>query len=61
MDRITKQDIDGALDLICERLGMLPPWTQWKDRVAPISAKRGQTETLRGIIAKKVAGCTQSD
>ncbi len=61
MDRIAKQDRDGALDLICERLGMLPPWTQWQDRVAPISAKRDQIEALRGIIAKKVAGCTQSD
>lgn len=31
MDRIAKVDVDGALNLICERLGMLPPgrsgWT----------------------------------
>ena len=55
MDRIAREDRDGALDLICERLGMLPPWTQWPDRVAPISAKRGQVEPLRSIISKKVA------
>ena len=55
MDRIAKQDRDGALDLICERLGMLPPWTQWQDRVAPISAKRGQIEPLRAVISRKVA------
>ena len=55
MDRITREDRDGALDLICERLGMLPPWTQWPDRVAPISAKRGQIEPLRSIISKKVS------
>lgn len=55
MDRIAKQDRDGALDLICERLGMLPPWTQWQDRIAPISAKRGQIEPLRAIISRKVA------
>ena len=55
MDRIAKQDVDGALDLICERLGMLPPWTQWKDKIAPISAKRGQIQPIRDIVGKKLA------
>ncbi len=54
MDRIAHHDRDRALDLICERLGMLPPWSQWIDRVAPISAKRGQTEPLRAAIAKRL-------
>jgi GTP-binding protein EngB required for normal cell division len=57
MDRIAKVDVDGALDLIGERLGMMPPWTQWTDRIAPISAKRGQIQPLREIIGKKISGC----
>jgi len=56
MDRIAKADVDGALDLICERLGMLPPWTQWTDRIAPMSAKRGLIQPLRSIIGKKLSG-----
>jgi small GTP-binding protein len=56
MDRIAKVDVDGALDLIGERLGMMPPWTQWTDRIAPISAKRGQIQPLRDIIGKKISG-----
>lgn len=56
IDRIAKSDVDGALDLICERLGMLPPWTQWMDRVAPISAKRGQIQAIKSIISKRVSG-----
>lgn len=56
MDRIGKADVDGALDLICERLGMMPPWTQWTDKIAPISAKRGQVQPLRSIIGKKLSG-----
>jgi small GTP-binding protein len=56
MDRIAKVDVDGALDLIGERLGMMPPWTQWTDRIAPISAKRGQIQLLRDIIGKKISG-----
>ncbi|VVB66880.1 putative GTP-binding protein EngB [uncultured archaeon] len=55
MDRITRLDRDRALDLISERLGMLPPWSQWPDRVAPISAKRGQIEPLQRIIRERLA------
>ncbi len=55
MDRIAKADKDAALDLICERLGMLPPWRQWPDKIAPISAKRGDVQALKIIIAQKVA------
>jgi GTP-binding protein EngB required for normal cell division len=55
IDRIAKSDIDGALDLICDRLGMLPPWTQWLDKVAPISAKRGQIQPLKDIINRRLA------
>lgn len=53
MDRIANED--EALDAIAERLGMLPPWRQWLDRVAPISAKRGQVEPLRQIIKAHLA------
>jgi GTP-binding protein EngB required for normal cell division len=56
MDRIAKSDLDPGLDLICERLGMLAPWAQWTDKIAPISAKRGNIEPLRSIISKKKAG-----
>lgn len=54
MDRLAHLDRDKALDLICERLGMLPPWSQWIDRVAPISAKRCQIEPLRAAILKRL-------
>jgi len=55
MDRIARLDRDRALDLICERLGMLPPWSQWIDRVAPMSANRGQIEPLRAAIQKRLS------
>jgi GTP-binding protein EngB required for normal cell division len=54
MDRISNKD--EALDGIVERLGMLPPWRQWTDKVAPISAKKGEVEPLRRIINKKLEG-----
>lgn len=55
MDRISKKDEDWVLDAISERLGMLPPWRQWSEKIAPISAKRGQIEPLQRIIRGKLA------
>jgi small GTP-binding protein len=53
MDRIANKD--EGLDAIVERLGMLPPWRQWSDKVAPISAKSGQIEPLQRIIKARQA------
>ena len=53
MDRISNKD--EALDAIVERLGMLPPWRQWIDKIAPISAKKGQIEPIKMIINKRLA------
>jgi len=52
MDKVS--DPDRTLDMIVERLGMLPPWRQWLDRVAPISAKRGEIEPLQRIIRSRL-------
>lgn len=57
MDRIANKE--EALDLIVERLGMLPPWTQWRNKVAPISAKRGQIEPLRSILKDRMSKAIQ--
>jgi small GTP-binding protein len=52
MDRIA--NADDAMDSIVEKLGMLPPWKQWLDRVAPISAKYSEIESLKKIINRKL-------
>lgn len=54
MDRIANPD--DALDMIVEELGMLPPWGQWADKIAPISAKKGKSAPLLGIIRNKISG-----
>ncbi len=43
-------DVDDRLDELCDRLGLLPPWQQWQDTIAPISAKRGTVEPLYEAI-----------
>jgi small GTP-binding protein len=44
MDKV--DDRDERLDELCDRLGLYPPWQQWRETVAPISAKRGSIEPL---------------
>ena len=44
MDKV--DDRDERLNDLCDRLGLLPPWQQWRETVAPISAKRGDIDAL---------------
>jgi len=39
-------DQDERLDELCERLGLFPPWQQWREIICPISAKRGDIDAL---------------
>jgi len=48
MDKV--DDRDERLDEICDRLGLYPPWQQWRDRIAPISAKRGNIDALTEAV-----------
>jgi small GTP-binding protein len=48
MDKV--DDRDGRLDDLCDRLGLFPPWQQWRETVAPISAKRGDVSALTDAL-----------
>jgi len=45
---------DSALDQIVERFDLLPPWKQWIDVIAPISAKKGDVSALSGIVRARL-------
>jgi small GTP-binding protein len=49
MDKV--DDRDERLDDLCDRLGILPPWQQWRETVAPITAKRGDIDALTDALA----------
>lgn len=44
MDKV--DDRDATLDAIADRFGMVPPWQQWRDSIAPIVAKTGRIDAL---------------
>jgi GTP-binding protein EngB required for normal cell division len=48
MDKV--DDRDERLNEICDRLGLYPPWKQWPEMIAPISAKRGTIEPLKKAL-----------
>jgi small GTP-binding protein len=48
MDKV--DDRDERLDDLCDRLGILPPWQQWRETVAPITAKRGDIDALTDAL-----------
>ncbi|PSQ33219.1 GTP-binding protein [Halobacteriales archaeon SW_10_68_16] len=48
MDKVA--DRDERLDEICDRLGLVPPWQQWQETIAPISAKRGNIAALTDAL-----------
>ncbi|AXR76642.1 GTP-binding protein EngB [Natrarchaeobaculum sulfurireducens] len=48
MDKV--DDRDERLDEICDRLGLYPPWKQWQDVIAPITAKNGRIGPLNEAV-----------
>ncbi|WP_423743221.1 GTP-binding protein EngB (plasmid) [Haladaptatus sp. SPP-AMP-3] len=48
MDKV--DDEDERLNDLCDRLGLHPPWKQWQDTIAPISAKRGNISALTEAV-----------
>jgi len=55
IDLIYPEERDGVLDDVCEKLGLLAPWRQWLDIIAPISAKTGEgIPKLRGLVRQRL-------
>lgn len=61
MDKIDRKERDMALDDIVERLRMYPPWTDWTDRIAPITAKKGDVEQLRKLLKDRLRATNRED
>ncbi|MFB6176857.1 MAG: GTP-binding protein, partial [Halobaculum sp.] len=59
MDKV--DDRDQRLDEICERLGLYPPWQQWDETVAPVSAKRGSIQPLLDALQAHVRDANRDD
>ncbi|MFB6133189.1 MAG: GTP-binding protein EngB [Halanaeroarchaeum sp.] len=59
MDKV--DDRDERLDAIADRFGLLPPWTQWRDTIAPITAKDGRTAPLEDAVNEHLEAAKRHD
>ena len=46
---------------VADRFGLLPPWKQWRDRIAPISAKRGDVDALCAAVRTHLHDAERDD
>lgn len=61
MDRIKENESDPLLNEITARLGLEPPWQNWKHLIAPISAKKGDLKTLKGLLRDRLHEMKRDD
>jgi small GTP-binding protein len=59
MDKV--DDRDQRLNDIADRLGLLPPWKQWQDTIAPISAKKGQIAAFNEAMQAHLGDAKRDD
>ncbi len=55
------EDTDQRLDEIADRFGLMPPWTQWQDVIAPISAKQGRITALEDAVKTHLGNAKRDD
>jgi GTP-binding protein EngB required for normal cell division len=60
-DKMKDGDMDYMIDGIVEKLDMLPPWRQWLDKFAPISAKKGNIKPLKSLIRQRLHSAKRDD
>jgi small GTP-binding protein len=59
MDKVDNRD--ERLDEIADRFGLLPPWQQHDETIAPISAKRGSVQPLYDAIREHLHEAERDD
>lgn len=61
MDRIKESEYDPLLDEIAVRMGLEPPWENWKHLIAPISAKKGDLKALKSLLKDRLHEMKRDD
>jgi small GTP-binding protein len=59
MDKVANRD--DRLDALADRFGLLPPWQQWEETIAPISAKRGRIQSLNEAVRSHLRAANRDD
>lgn len=61
MDKVKENEYNPLLDEIAAKLGLEPPWENWKHLIAPISAKKGDLKALQGLLRERLHELKRDD
>lgn len=61
MDKVKEDESDLLLNEVAVRLGLEPPWQNWKHLIAPISAKKGDLKALKGLLRDRLHEMKRDD
>ncbi|MGB9928698.1 MAG: GTP-binding protein EngB [Methanosarcina sp.] len=61
MDKVKESEYNPLLDEIAAKLGLEPPWENWKHLIAPISAKKGDLKALQGLLRDRLHELKRDD
>ncbi|GGM70202.1 small GTP-binding protein [Halarchaeum rubridurum] len=59
MDKV--DDRDERLNDIADRFGLVPPWEQWQDTIAPVTAKKGDIDALNDAVRVHLEAAKRDD
>ncbi|MBN2488928.1 MAG: GTP-binding protein EngB [Methanosarcinaceae archaeon] len=61
IDKIKSEDLNVTLNCIAQRIGLIPPWQQWPQTIAPISVKKNDTTSVKELIRKRLHDAKRDD
>ncbi|NHN41950.1 GTP-binding protein EngB [Halorubellus sp. JP-L1] len=59
MDKV--DDEDERLNDLCDRLGLFPPWQQYQNIIAPVTAKQGRIQSLNDAVRTHLHDAKRDD
>jgi GTP-binding protein EngB required for normal cell division len=61
MDKVKENEYSPLLDEVAAKLGLEPPWENWKHLIAPISAKKGDLRALKNLLRDRLHEMKRDD
>ncbi|MBN1134674.1 MAG: GTP-binding protein EngB [Methanosarcinaceae archaeon] len=61
IDKIKSEELNLTLNGIAQFIGLIPPWQQWPQTIAPISVKKNDIKSVKALIRKRFHDAKRDD
>ena len=61
IDKIKSEELNLTLNGIAQFIGLIPPWQQWPQIIAPISVKKNDIKSVKELIRKRLHDAKRDD